>query len=192
MRELTIPNLLTLFRLTWAPLIPFSLYLGFNPLWLVWKTDFRVGTFFFALALGSTDFFDGFLARRMRKETALGKHLEPRADFLYCCSLFASVLMIYRHNLILLCISIMFACYFMWYGMAAVRLRRSRSISSPNSNAKCGMFTLMTSMLLAIFGTFAEPYFIWHGMAFVFVMASVVLTSNALDEYQARTMWEIA
>ena len=184
MRELNLPSLLTLARLLLAPQIPMSLFTGYNPLWLIWNTDYRIATFVFALVLALTDYYDGFLARQLHQETVLGKRLEPIADFVYCCSLLAAVLIIYREYPILLCTSIIFACYFVWYGTMAMRLRRRAHIDVSNNKAKWGIFTLIASMLLVIFGTFAWPYFLWHMLAVVGIMISVVLTSSALDEYQ--------
>ena len=66
---MTLPNVLTLFRLLMVPLVA-ALY---------W-----VGQRYFALALfllaGITDMLDGYIARRTNKITDLGKVMDPLAD----------------------------------------------------------------------------------------------------------------
>lgn len=72
-----IPLLLTLVRL-------FSVFLIFPPLFLAtpWQTSFGWAVFvcLIFLAVGMTDFFDGWLARAQKMETVLGRVLDPIAD----------------------------------------------------------------------------------------------------------------
>lgn len=77
LKSYNVPLLLTLLRL-------FSVFLIFPPLFLAlpWQSTFGwavvVGMIF--LALGLTDFIDGWLARIWRMETVLGRVLDPIAD----------------------------------------------------------------------------------------------------------------
>jgi len=68
-----IPNILTVFRLIAAPMVP-VMFLYFNRPYADW----------FALALflgaGLTDFFDGYLARKWNQVTKFGRMLDPIAD----------------------------------------------------------------------------------------------------------------
>jgi CDP-diacylglycerol--glycerol-3-phosphate 3-phosphatidyltransferase len=68
-RILTIPNILTLSRLPLAVLLFASVAYEY---WLV-------GLIIFALA-SLTDWLDGFLARRLKQQSAIGRNLDPLID----------------------------------------------------------------------------------------------------------------
>ena len=70
---LTLPNLLTLFRMFVTPLF-FILFFSFPT-----KVFSLLASLLFALA-SLTDFLDGYIARRWNLETSLGKFLDPLAD----------------------------------------------------------------------------------------------------------------
>ena len=70
---LTLPNLLTLFRIFVTPL--FFLFFFYFPT----KVFSLLASLLFALA-SLTDFLDGYIARRWNLETSLGKFLDPLAD----------------------------------------------------------------------------------------------------------------
>jgi cardiolipin synthase len=184
MHALNLPNLLTLMRLLLSPLIPNALAMGWNPIWFVWDTDYRIGIFALAVFLGCSDLLDGAFAKWLKQETPLGKRLDPLADFSYCLSLFIAVLFIYTGFPVLQICWILFAVYFGWYAQKVSRLRRSGKIGGPNMGAKIGMCVLMISMLLVIFGTFAAPIYVWHILAILGIIVSIILTLGALDAYQ--------
>ncbi len=72
---ITVPNSLSLSRLVFLPLLYLFLWQG--QLWL----------FFIAFTvLGSTDFFDGYLARRWNQVSKLGKVLDTVADMFFYIS----------------------------------------------------------------------------------------------------------
>lgn len=81
------PTVLTLIRLVISPL--------FLPIGLVYFLPYKnpainilLAIFFILLSL--TDFFDGYLARKYKQETTLGKALDPLADkFLFFSALIA-------------------------------------------------------------------------------------------------------
>ena len=81
---LNLPNSLTFLRLLSVPVVVICLYL-----------PGRLGSFLAALLVGvafATDFLDGFLARKYRAVTVLGKLLDPVADkILVCVTLIALV-----------------------------------------------------------------------------------------------------
>ncbi|MCX5894724.1 MAG: CDP-diacylglycerol--glycerol-3-phosphate 3-phosphatidyltransferase [Proteobacteria bacterium] len=68
-----IPNLLTLFRIVVIPCF-FVLFLYFPT-----KSFSLLASILFAMA-SLTDFLDGYIARRWKLETSLGKFLDPLAD----------------------------------------------------------------------------------------------------------------
>jgi cardiolipin synthase len=69
-RILTIPNLITAVRLSLLPVF----------LWLLFAKDDRANAAWLLAALGSTDFFDGYIARHFHQVSDLGKVLDPVAD----------------------------------------------------------------------------------------------------------------
>ncbi len=69
-RLLTIPNIITVVRLSLLPVF----------VWLLFAKDDRAAAAWLLAALGSTDFFDGYIARRYNQVSNLGKILDPVAD----------------------------------------------------------------------------------------------------------------
>lgn len=66
----TLPNLFTLARLLCLPIF----------LWLLFSQDNRAGAAWLLAALGSTDWVDGWLARRFDQTSEFGKVFDPTVD----------------------------------------------------------------------------------------------------------------
>jgi CDP-diacylglycerol--glycerol-3-phosphate 3-phosphatidyltransferase len=88
---ITIPNALTMLRILLVPVLVVVFYLPF-------KNHLPVAAVVFALA-AITDWFDGYLARRLGQMTAFGAFLDPVADKLMVAV--ALVLLVERHNTLL-------------------------------------------------------------------------------------------
>lgn len=88
---INIPNALTLMRILLIPVLVVVFYLPFKGHWLV-----AAGIFTLAAV---TDWFDGYLARRLGQMTAFGAFLDPVADKLMVSV--ALVLLVERHDTIL-------------------------------------------------------------------------------------------
>ncbi len=69
-RILTIPNVITVIRLSLLPVF----------LWLLFARDDRASAAWLLAALGTTDFLDGYIARHFNQVSDLGKVLDPVAD----------------------------------------------------------------------------------------------------------------
>ncbi len=69
-RILTIPNVITVVRLLCLPVF----------VWLLFAEENRAAAAWLLAALGTTDFFDGYIARHFNQASALGKVLDPVAD----------------------------------------------------------------------------------------------------------------
>ncbi len=82
---ITIPNILSMFRLILIPLI-----------FIFWFRDEYVLTFITVAASAFTDVLDGFIARKFRMITDLGKFLDPLADKLTQLSVLICLTMKYR------------------------------------------------------------------------------------------------
>jgi len=88
---ITIPNALTLLRIMLVPVLVVVFYLPF-------QNHLLVAALIFGLA-AITDWFDGYLARRLGQMTALGAFLDPVADKLMVA--IALVLLVERHDTLL-------------------------------------------------------------------------------------------
>lgn len=73
--RLTIPNLLSASRIVLLPLLFILLYFGYNQLFLVAY-----------ILVGSTDFFDGIVARKLNQVSHFGKELDSLADLFFYIS----------------------------------------------------------------------------------------------------------
>jgi len=82
----SVPNLLSLLRII---LIPLFLYLIFTP-----KPLYRVLALVVFAVASITDFLDGWMARRLKQESEMGKFLDPLADkFLVVSGLIAFLIL---------------------------------------------------------------------------------------------------
>jgi cardiolipin synthase (CMP-forming) len=69
-RILTVPNVITFVRLCLLPVF----------LWLLFGREDRAAAAWLLAALGTTDFFDGWIARHFNQVSNLGKIIDPVAD----------------------------------------------------------------------------------------------------------------
>lgn len=69
-RILTIPNIITVVRLCLMPVF----------LWLLFGKEDRASAAWLLAFLGTTDFFDGYIARHFNQISNIGKILDPVAD----------------------------------------------------------------------------------------------------------------
>ncbi len=69
-RPFTVPNAVTMVRLLCVPVF----------VWLLFGRDDRVGAAILLAALGSTDWVDGWFARKFDQVSELGKLLDPATD----------------------------------------------------------------------------------------------------------------
>ncbi len=69
-RPFTVPNAVTMVRLLCVPVF----------VWLLFSRDDRVGAAILLAALGSTDWVDGWFARKFDQVSELGKLLDPATD----------------------------------------------------------------------------------------------------------------
>ncbi|GAA5215119.1 CDP-diacylglycerol--glycerol-3-phosphate 3-phosphatidyltransferase [Corallincola platygyrae] len=75
---LTVPNILTAFRIVLIPVFLVCFYLPWE------HAQFTAAVFFWLAAV--TDYFDGYLARKLQQETAFGAFLDPVADKVTVCA----------------------------------------------------------------------------------------------------------
>jgi CDP-diacylglycerol--glycerol-3-phosphate 3-phosphatidyltransferase len=82
----TIPNIITIIRVLLIPVFVIVYFLD-------WKWAHQVGAFIFWFA-AITDWFDGYLARKLNQTTAFGTFLDPVADKL----IVAAALLLITHS----------------------------------------------------------------------------------------------
>ena len=93
MSQVNFPTTLTLIRLVVSPLVLPILLVYFLPL-NVGSVNCILGFLFIAFSL--TDFFDGYLARKLDQETHLGKVLDPIADKFLIYSTLIALLAVHK------------------------------------------------------------------------------------------------
>lgn len=77
---LSVPNLITIFRIFTVPLI----------VWLIISGQYLIAFIMFVVA-GMSDGVDGFIAKRFNQTTELGAYLDPIADKLLLVSIYVSL-----------------------------------------------------------------------------------------------------
>lgn len=77
---LSLPNLITIFRIFMVPLV----------VWLIVSGQYTIAFVIFVLA-GMSDGVDGFIAKRFNQTTELGAYLDPIADKLLLVSIYVSL-----------------------------------------------------------------------------------------------------
>lgn len=76
----SIPNLLTLFRLVFIPIIVYGIF-----------NDLIISIIFFALS-NITDILDGYVARKLKQETDFGEYFDFVADFIAIYAILISLI----------------------------------------------------------------------------------------------------
>lgn len=99
-RIFNIPNILTILRVI---LVPFFIYFLFFD-----ELEFKIYAMIIFLFASITDFVDGYLARKWKQETELGKFLDPLADKILVTSAFLTFLLLDEQIEIWMVLSIIF------------------------------------------------------------------------------------
>lgn len=161
------PNLLTLLRIVFVPVIVALLFLK-DPTWDL------VAAIIFAVA-SITDYFDGYLARTQKLETVYGKLMDPLADKFLVVS---TIIMLQELGRIHPVVVILLICR----EMAITGLRALASaegvIIAASASAKWKTATQMVAIPLIIANTnlFGIPLF-QLGMALLYVSLGISLWS---------------
>lgn len=177
-RVLTVPNVLSLARLAALPLLWTDLTAG------------RLGRALVVLGLsGATDWFDGFLARRLDQRTRLGALLDPLGDRLLLLvagvglvvagilPVWAAVLLVLREGLV---------------GLAgAVLVARGRPVPETSRLGKAATFGLLWALPLLLWaawagGGAASPQPLLQGLGWTALVVNLALSYATAVDY-ART-----
>jgi CDP-diacylglycerol--glycerol-3-phosphate 3-phosphatidyltransferase len=117
------PTILTLIRLIISPIMLPLLLAYFLPLNRLWINSILAILF---LLFSLTDFFDGYLARKYRQVTVLGKVLDPIADKCLTYSVLIALLAI--HKIFFIWVIILIGRDFFMMGLRQVALEHNFSV----------------------------------------------------------------
>jgi len=171
-RFLTVPNVITVIRLSLLPVY----------LWLLFGKDELVAAGWLLAVLGITDYFDGFIARKFNQVSEFGKILDPVADRILVATAVITTMAVHAVPL--------------WFGIATlareVLVSLAVVIIASLGGAridvlwigKCGAFGLMVSypMFLGATGTDAIGRAFLYG-AWISGLVGLVLSWIALVSY---------
>ena len=176
---MNLPNALTLARMFLVPLLVVVLLTEFEGRRILGVSKELVGAAIFAVA-STTDWLDGYLARRRRQVTWLGQMLDPIADKLLTCFAFISLVQLGLAAawMVALIIGREFA-------ITALRsLAYTKGISIPASRlGKIKMAAQVTAILLLILGGGPMPWLVPIGQVALWIVMIAAVVS-AVDYYR--------
>jgi CDP-diacylglycerol---glycerol-3-phosphate 3-phosphatidyltransferase len=163
-----IPNLLTLLRVLFIPLLVIVFYLP-------WKWHYFASGAIFGIA-ALTDILDGYLARRLRLETSFGAFLDPVADKLIVAV--ALVLLLGENGsaifaipaIVIISREILVSALREW--MAELGKRASVAVSYIGKVKT--VLQMIAIVILLMFNSATFPWFQWLGLATLY--SAVILT----------------
>ncbi len=169
---LNIPNALTLLRILLIPVLVLMFYLPFQGHLIV-----AAGVFSLAAV---TDWFDGYLARRLGQMTPFGAFLDPVADKLMVAV--ALVLLVERHNDLLFTLA---ACVIIGREIVVSALRewmaelgkRTSVAVSMIGKVKTGFQMVSIIVLLAVDAERDGSEFLAAGVVLLYIAAGLTLWS---------------
>lgn len=178
---MTIPNVLTLVRISLIPIFVLVFYLPMQ--WSYWLT-----AGIFALA-AMTDWLDGYLARRLQQVSPLGEFLDPVADKLLVAV--ALMLLVQRYAtpwltipaMVIVGREIVISALREW--MAELGKRRQVAVSN------IGKYKTAFQMLAIVLMLAQSPQGLstWHLVAYVLMYLAMFLTLWSMAVY-LRVAWK--
>ena len=169
--SISLPNVLTFFRIALIPVLVIVFYLPFD-----WR--FLAASSIFTLA-SITDWLDGYLARKMNAITPFGTFLDPVADKLLVAT--ALVLLVEVHASAVLAVPALvivgreIAVSALREWMAKYSERRSVAVSIV-AKVKT-IFQMIAMIVLLASGTDLGSYFVKSGYVCLYIAAALTLLS---------------
>jgi len=147
---MTIKDLFSYRVFTISNFLTFSRIILLFPLWYLvadeeYINEYRYESLAIALAMIATDYFDGFLARKLGQESALGQYLDPVADKI---TILTGLYLMYLKRDYPLGM-LLFVCFRELYGsfFGIFLLLRRNTLGKPNFWGKTGVFFISISAL---------------------------------------------
>lgn len=188
MKKSTLPNLLSLVRVVIAPLFF---------IWIVSGIDWKIQGACLLFLIGAlTDYFDGWLARKLNAVTSWGRFMDPLADKILTTGAFVAFYFIDIMPLWMVIIIIIRD-----FGTTILRVF-SKSLKKPvvtSFTAKVKttlqMFFISVVLLLLLFKTFEQPYFtvaeinafLSSVYMYLVMLLLTIITVATLIEYMVKT-----
>ncbi len=182
MSPMTLPNMITLFRLA---LIPFFVLFFYLP----YKWSFYLSAFIFVVAAAS-DMLDGYLARKLNQSTNFGAFLDPVADKLTV--IIAVVLLVEKFHsiafslpaLIIIAREIIISALREW--MSGLGLRETVAVSFLGKFKTLAQMSSITLFLIL----HAEPVNWLYDLAYVSFYVAAALTLWSMIVY-LKAAWPV-
>lgn len=186
MKNLNLPNKLTVLRLILTPILVFLLLLrfGYTDSNVVLRSGFLsilssailyLSTVILFIFISLTDFFDGYIARRDNLVTNFGKLMDPIADKIF---VFSILIVLVRYNLLSVWfVLILLSREFVVVAIRTLIVENGGEIVAASNVAKLKTATQMLAILFIIlfsFGKIANS---------IVMLPSVILSLMSMYEY---------
>ena len=186
MKNLNLPNKLTVLRLILTPILVFLLLLrfGYTDSNVVLRSGFLsilssailyLSTVLLFIFISLTDFFDGYIARRDNLVTNFGKLMDPIADKIF---VFSILIVLVRYNLLSVWfVLILLSREFVVVAIRTLIVENGGEIVAASNVAKLKTATQMLAILFIIlfsFGKIANS---------IVMLPSVILSLISMYEY---------
>ncbi len=169
-----IPTILTLMRLVLSPLVLPLLFVYLLPYNYFWLNSALAVLFIF---FGLTDFFDGYLARKLHQETPLGRVLDPIADKFLVYSTLVALLAV--HKIYFYWVIIFIGREFFLMGLRHIALENNITVHVSSwgklkTFAQMAVLTVMIANPYQALGVFGAPG--WNITELLLLLLALVLS----------------
>ncbi|SDY67371.1 CDP-diacylglycerol-phosphatidylglycerol phosphatidyltransferase [Tessaracoccus flavus] len=167
---LTVPNVLSFIRLLGIPVFCWLILAGHD-----------VSAVVLLMVFGVTDWFDGFLARRLKQRSALGAKLDPVADRLY---ILAAVIVLVIRGIVPWWFLVILLARDVMLALLVPALKRHGIVALPvNRVGKLGTMLLLVAFPLILLGAESSlgwEWAHWTGWAFAWTGAAAYWAAGTL------------
>jgi CDP-diacylglycerol--glycerol-3-phosphate 3-phosphatidyltransferase len=168
--DVTVPNVLTLFRIVLAAIAAFLFFYGRDTATAAWM----------CIGASILDYFDGWYARRFRQTTRLGMHLDPFADKVLIAVVFITISAVLRYHWFGFLVGLLLTreIAVTWY--RTVRRKRSGKLTPASTMGKVKTFIQCAVGDGLLFYIFIYPQRVPEPNLFLFIIM-IVTVSVTLD-----------
>jgi cardiolipin synthase (CMP-forming) len=174
---LTVPNLITLFRIILVPCF-FTALVSYES----GKEGYRWLAFWLLLLAAASDALDGFLARVLKQQSQLGRILDPIADKLLILSGFLGLLyveMLPLHPPLWVTVIVVFRDMVLLLGLFVFFLISRHLPAQPNLLGKMTTVMQMITLISVLLQWAVSPW-VWNITAVMTIMSGVIYVMREL------------